>query len=682
MHNQPQIREISVLSFNERVLQEAEDTRNPLLERLKFLGIFSSNMDEFYKVRVASIHRRAEMGKRGMKTLLEVISDKTRELDERFRVAYAGITTDLAAEGIRIIDERDLMELPRETIDWVDTYFRQKVLPGLVPLIVERERRFPQLSDGGLYLGVKMLGASKRYAILEIPPTLPRFVSLPGGYIMYVDDIIRHTLNEIFYIFDYAEIAAWEFKISRDAELDMDNDFSEGYVRKMEKVLAQRKGGRPTRFVYDARMPKGLQQILKRELQLTNEDTNIPGGRYHNMKDLMDFPSNRPDLLFPHYAPAPHPVLDRDRRPLMDTIRERDLLVTYPYQSFDHVIRLLREAAIDPQVTNIKISLYRVAKDSQVVNALYNAARNGKKVVANIELLARFDEENNIHTSNRLNEVGARVLYGVPPMKVHSKIALIERGGTRIAALSTGNMNEKTGRLYVDSMLLTADKRLTREVAEVFDYLEETASVRVVTPPRFKHLLVSPFNSRKRWLSLIDRETKKGTAGYIFIKVNHLTDKRVVSKLRDAAAAGVRMDLVIRTTSAMRPHPNIRAISVLDRYLEHQRVYIFGQGEGRQIFMSSADLMERNLDWRIEVAFPIYDEALQREVQHLMALQVADTYKARVLDEEQSNHYVGGKENGMHAQLETQRYYHALWDAANTPETTEDSAPRPGSAVS
>jgi polyphosphate kinase len=675
MSNQPRIREISVLSFNERVLQEAEDARNPLLERLKFLGIFSSNMDEFYKVRVASIHRRAELGKRGMKLLLETISDNTREMDERFRVAYAGITTALAEEGIRLVNERELLDLPWATIRWVDAYFRHEVLPSLVPLIVERERRFPQLSDGGLYLGVKMLGESKRYAILEIPPTLPRFVSLPGGYIMYVDDIIRHALNDIFYIFDYAEISAWEFKISRDAELDMDNDFSEGYVRKMEKVLAQRKGGRPTRFVYDARMPKGLQQILKKELQLTNEDSNIPGGRYHNMKDLMDFPSERPDLLYPEQQPAPHPVLDRDRRPMMESIRERDLLITYPYQSFDHVIRLLREAAIDPEVTGIKIALYRVAKNSQVVNALYNAARNGKKVVANIELLARFDEENNILTSNRLIEVGARVLYGVPPMKVHSKIVLIERAGTRIAGLSTGNLNEKTGRLYVDSMLLTADKRLTKEVGMVFDYLEEAASIRVLEPPKFKHLLVSPFNARKRWLALIARETKKGRDGYIFIKVNHLTDKRVIDELRVAADAGVRMDLVIRTTSAMRPHPNIRAISVLDRYLEHQRVYIFGHGEDRQIFMSSADLMERNLDWRVEVAFPVYDEALQREVQHLMAMQVADTYKARVLDEEQSNHYVGGKENGLHAQHETQRYFDGLWDSSGVPATEPPAAP-------
>jgi len=664
MKNLPQMRELSVLSFNERVLQEAEDVRNPLLERLRFLGIFSSNMDEFFKVRMASIHRRAEMNKRGMKSLIEDISDKVRDLDERFRVAYAGITTGLAQQGIRIIDEQGLAALNEEIVAWVNQYFHDIILPSIVPLVLDKTRLFPQLVDGALYLGVKMRGEKTRYAIIEVPPELPRFVRLPDGNIMYIDDVIRHSLNEIFYIFPYDSISAYAFKISRDAELDIDNDFSESYVRKMEEKLKKRRSGRPTRLVYDAAMPDGLRKIVAKELRITNDDTLLPGGRYHNMKDLIDFPSNRIDLVFPVAQPAPHPVLDRDRRPMLDTIRERDVLVTYPYQSFDHIIRLLREAAIDPEVTCIRISLYRVAKNSRVVNALYNAARNGKRIIANVELLARFDEENNIRISSKLTEVGAKVLYGVPPMKVHSKVLLIERGHERIAALSTGNMNEKTGKLYVDSTLLTADKRLTDEVAHVFEYLQQASASRVVANPRFRHLLVSPFNSRKRWMALIEREQKKGEEGYIFIKVNHLTDKRIIEKLMAAADAGVRMDLIIRTTCALLPHPNIRAISILDRYLEHQRVYIFGQGDDREIYMSSADLMERNLDWRIEVAFPVLDRCLQQEIQQTMAMQVADTYKARVLDDAQSNHYVGGDETGLHAQTETQRYYDQLWHAA------------------
>jgi polyphosphate kinase len=660
MKNLPQMREISVLSFNERVLQEAEDTRNPLLERLRFLGIFSSNMDEFFKVRVASIHRRLEMKERGMKTLLEEINDSARQLDERFRQAYADITGQLAGQGIRIINEEELLTLPESTIAHVDRYFREQVLPALVPLVLEKTRTFPNLVDGALYMGVKMVDTETRYAILEVPQEVPRFVRLPGGLIMYLDDLIRHSLNEIFYIFHFKTISAWAFKISRDAELDIDNDFSDGYIRKMEKVLKQRKGGRPTRFVYDAAMPDGLRKLLMKELRITSTDVLLPGGRYHNMRDLMCFPCDRDELLFPPVLPAPHPLLDRARRPMMDIIREQDVLVTYPYQSFDHVLRLLREAAIDPEVTAIKITLYRVARNSQVVNALYNAARNGKQITANIELLARFDEENNIAASNRLIEVGAKVIYGVPPVKVHSKLMLIERRGERFAGLSTGNLNEKTARVYVDSMLLTSDKRITQEVDEVFNYLEHSNLPRTA-PPRFKHLLVSPFNSRKRWLALIEREAAKGAEGYIFIKVNHLTDKKVIQRLMEAADAGVKMDLIVRTTYAMLPHPNICAISILDRYLEHQRVYIFGRGEDRVIYLSSADLMERNLDWRVEVAFPIYHPELRQQLELTMAMQVADTCKARILDERQSNAYVPASDTGVHSQEETQRYFDGLW---------------------
>lgn len=658
MKNAPQIREISTLSFNERVLQEAEDARNPLLERLKFLGIFSSNMDEFFKVRVASIHRRMELGKKGMQDLLEVIAEKSIDLDERFRAAYGNITADLAKAGVRIVDER---AAPRtKALDtWLREFFRQEILPSLVPIICDKTKPFPQLVDGALYLGVVMAGPKPRYAILEVPNTLPRFIELPDGNIMYVEDVIRHSLNAIFYIFEYESVSAYAFKISRDAELDIDNDFSEGYVRKMERVLQQRKGGRPTRVVHDEAMPAGLLKILKQELHITEDDTVIPGARYHNMRDLISFPVKRKDLLFPKMEPAAHPVLDHDRRPMMETIRDRDVMITYPYQSFDHVIRLLREAAIDPKVEAISITMYRAARNSQVVNALYNAARNGKKIFVSIELMARFDEENNIQISEKLAEVGATVVYGVPPMKVHSKLLLIQRKGQFIAGLSTGNFNESTGKLYVDSMLLTADKAVTADVRQVFTYLEHASRMRMLTAPRFKHLLVSPFNSRRAFMKLITQEQKKGKDGYIFIKVNHLTDPRLLEKLREAAKAGVRMDLVVRTTYALRPHNNIRAISILDRYLEHQRVYIFGRGTDAKVYMSSADLMERNLDWRIEVAFPILDADLKQHVIEMMAFQVGDACKARILDAEQSNPYAGTAPTGPRAQLDTYRYFRA-----------------------
>ncbi len=656
MKNIHQIREISTISFNERVLQEAEDERNPLLERLRFLGIFSSNMDELFKVRVASIHRRIEMGKKGFLDILEVVNERARILDERFQAAYGKITAGLEEKGIHLITEKDVADDPHDLEAWLRAYFRTNVLPSLVPLICYKTQSFPQLTDGALYLAIVMRGKKKRHAILEIPPALPRFVELPNGNIMYVDDVIRHNLNEIFYIFDYDEIDAYAFKVSRDAQLDIDNDFTDGYVRKMERVLKQRKGGRPTRLVYDVKMPPGFRKMLVKELHIEVEDTLVPGGRYHNMKDLFAFPANREDLLFPKLDVLPHPVLEREQRPMMEIIKEQDLLITYPYQSFGHVIRLLREAAIDPHVSAIKMTMYRSAKNSQVVNALYNAAQNGKKIFVSIELQARFDEENNIQIAERLTEVGAQVVYGVQPLKVHSKLLLIERKNILYAGLSTGNFNETTGRLYVDSILLTSDKRLTTDVAEVFSYLDRANRVRAVGEPTFKHLLVSPFNSRNKLMALFDREEKKGPEGYVLLKTNHLTDQGIIKKLYSLADAGVKMDFIVRTTYAMKPHENIRAISILDRYLEHQRAYIFGKGDDQEIYLSSADLMERNLDWRVEVAFPILDEGLRRHVADMMQIQIEDNSKARYLDETQSNPYVGRANNGNRAQGATRAY--------------------------
>lgn len=655
-----QIREISTLSFNERVLQEAEDPRNPLLERLKFLGIFSSNMDEFFKVRVASMHRMIELGKKRMADVLEVVAEEAKDLDERFQAAYGDIISALAEQGVRILTQKEIDEHTTDLHNWLQEYFHEMVLPSLVPIILCDERPMPQLTDGALYFGVKMWGKKPRYAILEVPSTLPRFVVLPNGNIMYTDDVIRHSLDEIFYIFEYERIEAFEFKISRDAELDIDNDFSEGYVRKMQKVLRQRKGGRPTRLVYDAEMPSGLLKWLRKELHVGLDDTIIAGGRYHNMRDLMRFPVRRPDLSFEKLELVKHPLLDGIRTPMLDIIQRQDLLITYPYQSFDHLIRLLREAAIDPKVEAIKMTLYRAASPSRIVNALINAARNGKKVTVSIELQARFDEENNIRISERLQEEGARVVYGLPPLKVHGKLLLIQREGQLFAGLSTGNFNEVTGDLYVDSLLLTADRRLTNEVDDIFSFFDQATGIRALTPPKFRHLMVSPFNTRKALGRFIAREIAKGPQGRIFLKTNHLTDAKIITKLQEAADAGVRIDLVVRTTYAMLPHENIRAISILDRFLEHQRAYIFGHGADRAVFMSSADLMERNIDWRVEVAFPIYDPVLQQQVCDMMALQISDTCKARELDQRQTNRYVGKGDDAQRAQIRTHQYLHRL----------------------
>ncbi len=662
MKNLYQIREISVLSFNERVLQEAEDKRNPLMERLRFLGIFSSNMDEFFKVRAASIQRRVELGKKRMADLMEVVGEEAREMDERFRKVYVSITRELAREGVKILTEKEIDGHEEGLSDWLRGYFREKVLPSLVPIILQPRQPFPQLADEAVYLGVKMWAKPPRHAILELPNTLPRFVELPNGSMMYLDDVIRYSLDDIFYIFDYDRIEAFEFKISRDAELDIDNDFSEGYVRKMEKVLKQRKGGRPTRFVHDSAMPAGLKKALLRGLRITDSDTVIPGGRCHNMRDLMGFPNRRSDFEFEKMEPVRHPVLDADHRPIMDIIAEQDILLTYPYQSFDHVIRLLREAAIDPEVKSIRMTLYRVAKTSQVINALVNAARNGKQVHASIELQARFDEENNIAISKMLKEAGALVTYGLPGLKVHSKLLLIDRGNSHITGLSTGNFNEVTGKLYVDSILLTADRRFAREAASMFKLFDRKESAPALTPPKLKHLSVSPFNARQTLNRYINRERRKGKDGYILVKANHLTDEKLVRKLLNAADAGVAVDLVIRTTYAVPPHPNIRAISILDRFLEHQRAYLFGRDEDLQVYMSSADLMERNLDWRVEVAFPVYDEVLKRQVADMMQLQVQDAFKARILDEMQTNRYIGKGTGGSRAQYATYDYLKQLYE--------------------
>ncbi len=668
-----QDREISMLSFNERVLQEAEDKRNPLMERVRFLGIFSSNMDEFFKVRVASVHRMIGLGIDEKSRTLDVIAQRSRELDKRFQKAYGAVIAELAAEEIHLLTEKDI-EQNSELAVWLEEFFKDNVLPSLVPLLIDESHEFPQLMDGELYFAVKMRGEVPRYAILRIPTELGRFVELPSGDIMYLDDVIRYSLDDVFYIFDYQQIEAFEFKILRDAELDMDNDFSEDYVRRMEEELQQRKGGRPTRLVYDAAIPPVLLRLLIMELQIGDDYPLIGGARYHNMRDLMRFPVRRKDLSWPKAPAMPHPVLDRGRAAMIETIAAQDVLLTYPYQSFDHVIRLLREAAIDPKVEAIKMSLYRVARDSQVVNALVNAAQNGKWVFVSVELQARFDEKNNIKMAEQLQEAGAHVVFGLPPMKVHSKLLLIQREGVQFAALSTGNFHEGTGRSYVDSTLFTADPRITAEVDETFEYIERASRMRVLASPRFSNLLVSPFNMRRTIARMLDEEAAKGGDGYVCLKVNHLTDEKIIRKIRKAADAGVKMDLIVRTTYAMLPHPNIRAISIVDQYLEHQRIYVFGRGDAARVFVGSSDLMERNLDWRVEVMFPVYDAALRSEVLTLLQFQIEDDCKARYYDDTQSNPYVGGPDGGRRAQRLTREYFESRYRESIQPEPSAPDA--------
>lgn len=655
-----QNRELSVLSFNERVLQEAEDSKNPLMERVKFLGIFSSNMDEFFKVRVASLHRQLELGEEDKAQILELVSERARQLDKRFQSTYNKVFRALRRKGVKLLSYEEMCNTSDEVLEQLREHFNGKILPLLVPLIIDERRVFPQLADGVPYLAIKMHGQTPRYAILKVPPTLKRFVELNDGTIVYIDDVIRYFLDDIFRIFDYEYSEAYEFKIVRDAELDMDNDFSADYVRRMEEELQQRKGGRPTRLVYDNSIPPVMLQILIREMGFGKDDTLVGGGRYHNMRNLIDFPNRRPDLSYQPDPVSLHPTLGSEKEPVTKIVEERDVLITYPFQSFDNVIRLLRESAIDPDVSEIKMTIYRLAEESQVINALINAASNGKSVLVSIEIQARFDEERNIAFAERLSEAGATVVYGLPPMKVHGKLLLIKRKRKRFAGLATGNFNETTGRLYVDSVLLTADERITKEVEEVFDFLERAARIRLLTPPKFKHLLVAPFNLRKRFEKLIEEEKSKGKQGYILIKVNHLTDSRIAHKLRKAADAGVEIDLIVRTTHACPAHKNIRAVSIIGRYLEHQRIYVFGRGMDQTVLLGSADWMERNFDWRLEVAFPVFAKYIRKEIITLLHAQLKDNAKARILDDTQSNAYVKRGGRKVDAQQRAVQYFTRL----------------------
>lgn len=662
-------REISWLSFNERVLQEAEDPSVPLIERLKFLGIFSSNLDEFYRVRVAVLKRMSKLSNRYTKMVgkkPEVVLDEIQQImfrqNKKFNAIYADILQGLSRHHIHIINET---QLNQDQVRFVQQYFRSEVHPTLVPIMIDDIKEFPYLKDRSIYLAVILSSHRKhqknRYALIEVPSQLPRFIVLPDSSqrtsIILLDDIIRYCLHDIFFIFGFNHYSAFTVKMTRDAELDLDNDAVASYVEKLEKSLKQRQKGNPVRFIYDETMPEELLNYFVKRLHLNKKDTVVSGGRYHNFKDFIRFPKVGPSDLRYHYPPVlkhrdlPHGVS------VIDTIRHKDIVLHFPYQSFDHVIDLLREAAIDPNVTSIKMTLYRVASKSNVVNALINAVKNGKRVVVVMELQARFDEEANIYWSNRLVEEGAKVIHGFRSTdsdprdnsyKVHSKLLLITRQEgrhvKRFAAISTGNYNEDTARIYTDKCLLTSHKGITEEVGQLFEAFEDHIKLFKI---RYKHLAVSPYNMRSTFVKLIKNEIRnhqEGKPAYIILKVNNLVDKDVVILLNDAVKAGVKVNLIIRGTCSLVPAEktstsDFEAISIVDKFLEHSRVYFFCNNNDPVCYISSADLMTRNLDQRIEVAVPIYDKALQQELRTIIDLQLDDTVKARLLDIHQSNIY-------------------------------------------
>ena len=652
-------RELSWLAFNERVLQEAEDNTVPLIERIKFLGIYSNNRDEFFRVRVATLKRvvkhqkKAEelMGEHPQR-LLDKIQKAVIDQQHKFERTYQTILKELDLHNISIINE---MQLTTEQGTFVKEYFREKVMPTLFPIMLDNTSVFPYLKDKSGYLIIKLGRNDKakksKYALLEVPAeALSRFVVLPKekdkNFIILLDDVIRFCLEDVFPNFEHDYIEAYNIKLTRDAEIDIDTDLSKSFVEKISKGLKDRKKGQPVRLVYDSQITPDILDFIMKKIKLGKEDNPIPGGRYHNFKDFISFPNiGSAELSYKKVQPLKHPDL-KDQSSLFKIIKNKDVLITYPYQSYEHIIDFLREASIDPKVLSIKITLYRVAKNSNVVKALINAIKNGKHVTAVVELQARFDEEANIYWSNKLQEEGAKVIYGVPGLKVHSKMFVITRreNGKLIqyAHIGTGNFNGDTARIYTDHSLLTADKRITEEAEKVFMFYSDNFKAGT-----YKHLLVSPFFMRKRLLQLINKEiqnTKKNNPAYIILKLNNLVDPEMIRKLYEASSEGVQIKLIVRGICSLVAgvkglSDNIEAISIIDKYLEHSRVFIFCNDSDEKYFISSADWMTRNLDHRSEVAVPIYDKKIQLQIRKIIDILWEDNTKARVLGSKQNNEY-------------------------------------------
>lgn len=661
-------RELSWISFNERVMQEAQDKSVPLLQRLRFLGIYSNNQDEFFKVRVANLERmmllrgartKEMQGGDTLEVLLGKIYDRLNGLQQTFERTYDEILAEMETHGIHIVDETRLTEAQAS---FCRDYFADKISPLLVPLLVRKSTKLPFLRDGHIYHAVRMSGPgpkqTPRYAVVEIPSTatLPRFIVLPPSAegrtdIIFVDDIIRLCLDDVFFMFDYERIEAYAFKFMRDAEMSLDDDVNKSIIEKMEQGINKRKHGRPVRMVYDKAMPADLLETITAKLGLRAGDNVSPGGRYHLMRDLMKFPKVAPELEYNNPAPLRHPAI-RPFSSIIDVIRHQDILLNYPYHTFNHFIDFLREAAMDPKTVSISMTLYRTADHSKIIRTLINAAKNGKKVLVFMELLARFDEERNIENAETLRQAGIKVLYGIEGLKVHSKLVLVERReGAKIKGythVGTGNFNENTAGIYSDFSLFTANQQIADDARAVFEFLQTS----------YKHmdtrqLLVSPFNMRKSFEELIDAEidnARKKKKAYIYAKCNSLTDEKIIQRLYKASAAGVKIRLIVRGACCLMPgqeeiSENIRAISIVDKYLEHARLFIFCNGGKERVFIGSADWMTRNLNRRVEVITPILDKKIQAELRQVFSIQWHDTVKARDLDNPLWNRYRGDEEN-------------------------------------
>lgn len=671
-------REISWLSFNERVLQEAQDQDVPLIERIKFLGIFSNNLDEFFKVRVATIKRMIDyqQGSKKIegekpKKLMSMIQKKVLQLQNKFEYTFQNILNELEQKGIHIINELELNPLQAE---FVSRYFDENVFPVLSPIVLSNVDSFPYLKDKSIYLIVQLSSSEpdvkSDYALIEIPTNvLPRFIVLPSEnekkFIILLEDVIRYSLDDVFALFKFDHFESWIVKLTRDAELDMDNDISKSFLEVISKGLNSRKTGQPVRFVFDNAISRELLEYLVGRLNLDEDNNLIPGGRYHNFKDFMSFPNiGNSELVYKKDKPLPHPLI-RMHKSIIDVMARKDFLLHVPYQDFNVFIRLLQEASIDPRVTEISLTVYRVSKNSKVVNAMINAARNGKKVTVIIELQARFDEEANIYWSRKLEEVGAKVTFGFPGLKIHAKLLnIVRKEGRKLvnyACVSTGNFHEGNAQVYSDLFLFTSDPKITSDVKRVFDFFENSYK-----NFSYRHLIKSPLYLRRKMYQLIDgeiRNAREGKKAYIILKLNSLVDNEVISKLYQANRAGVKITLIVRGICSLTPgvpglSENVEAISIVDKYLEHSRVLIFCNGGDELYYITSADWMTRNLDRRVEVACPIYDKDVQREIRDIIELQMKDNSKARIINAVQDNQYVNANgEDKFRSQVETYKYY-------------------------
>ena len=640
-------RDVSWMYFNHRILQEAEKENIPLLERLSFLGIYSNNLDEFFRVRVASLNRVIASGdatkkvQQELKKTIKTINLLNEEYSKEYTKATHDVFEELEKHNIRLLNETQLNE---EQQKWLKQFYYDRLNGYTNPIWLSAIKNLSKLEDNRIYLLVEMTdskdGHKTRYAVIKVPDkSLGRWVKIPSsdGYdnIMYLDDVIRFAFPIIFIGFKECNFKAYSFKFTKDAEMEVDNEADYGTMERIAIGVDSRKRGEPIRFIYDREMPKEMQKKILERLDLKELDTTLAGGRYQNHKDLIKFPScGHTDLQYPAWQHLMKPEFLAEKS-ILDLIREKDRFIHVPYHSFDSYIRVLHEAALKPEVKEIKTTLYRLAKDSKVVKALICAARNGKKVTAVVELLARFDEESNIKWSKRMQEEGVNVIFGVEGLKIHSKLLYISSKKGDIACIGTGNFHEGNAKVYTDYLMMTARPAIVGEVARVFQFID-----RPFQQVRFNQLLVSPNSMKNRLLRLFDTEiknAKEGKEAWVKMKINHITDIDMVTKIYEASQAGVKIDIVLRGNCSLVPgipgvSDNIHIVGIIDRYLEHSRILIFCNGGRRKFFLGSADWMPRNLENRIEVMTPVYDDDIKADLLRTVEYGLKDTTNGRLVD--------------------------------------------------